>query len=64
MTNTLAKAHATINEEKRQRMAACWEELQAVLEKHRCALDAVPQFTGTAGVFSVVVKIRVSAREG
>lgn len=60
----LAAARAIIETAKKAKADACWAEIQAVLEKHKCNLYGTPEFVSTApSAFSVAVKLWVSARE-
>ncbi len=63
MSEQLAEARALLLAEKKARADACWAEMQALLEKHRCDLAAVPVFVPGGGTFAAAVQIRVSARE-
>lgn len=67
MSSQLAEARALLLAEKKERAAACWSELKpamdAILEKYRCDLAAVPVLVPSGGAFSVAAQLQVSARE-
>lgn len=62
-TSKLAEARALVMEERRTRALACWNEVQSVLERHRCVIDAVPKFAESPAGYTIVTEIRVSAQD-
>lgn len=59
----IEQARALIVEEKKARTAACWAEIEQVLERHRCELRAEPVFVAGEHGHVVRAQVWVSARE-
>lgn len=62
-TYTVDDARALIVEENKRKSSACWNEIQVVLDKHGCTLDAAPVFNASPAGYVVNVQIWVKVRE-
>lgn len=59
------EALMALKQDREARAQVCIEEVREVLDRHRCAIQAVPQLVpiGSNGAFGVSVTIQITAQD-